>query len=103
MSRSYKHTPICSDRDDGAKWWKNQANRKVRRYKGELPKGKFYRKIYNSWEIHDYVSYMNKEQARAWYHRRNNEAHWYDWSLIEDYPTFEDYIDKLWAFQYYRK
>lgn len=33
-------------------YWKNQSNRKVRRYKGELPKGNSYRKLFEyAWTI----------------------------------------------------
>ena len=103
MSRSYKHHPFCTDRHHGAKWWKNQANRRVRHYKGELPNGKAYKKVYESWEIRDYNWYMSKEAARDWYHRRNTEMRWGKWVIEDDYPTFEDYINKVWAFQYYRK
>ena len=46
MSRSYKHSPIFTDRPHGAKYWKRQANHKVRRT-FEVPKGKGYRKVYN--------------------------------------------------------
>ena len=57
MSRSYKHSPVYTDRKCGAKWWKRQANRKVRNHKDVL-NNKSYRKIYNPWEIHDYIIYL---------------------------------------------
>ena len=100
MSRSYKHHPFCTDRKDGAKWWKNQANRKVR-HTMEIPNGKAYRKVYNSWNIHDYIWYESRYGAAAWYNRHVTHglySWWYD-----KYPTFEDYINKSWAHDFYRK
>lgn len=54
MSRSYKKTPIVKDHDSG-KGGKKWANRKVRNYKREIANGKSYRKIFNSWDIHDSI------------------------------------------------
>lgn len=54
MSRSYKHEPVCGGRD---KFYKKQANRKVRRNKMDLKLSKGgYRKVYDSWVIRDYFS-----------------------------------------------
>lgn len=55
MSRSYKKTPIVKDGHSG-KFGKKVANRKVRHYKGTIASGKSYRKIYESWDIHDFVN-----------------------------------------------
>ena len=63
MSRSYKHSPIYTDRTHGAKYWKRCANKKVRRYKDKLDNGKMYRRIYESWEIHDYFTRWSKQEA----------------------------------------
>ncbi|WCK57636.1 hypothetical protein PP175_26620 (plasmid) [Aneurinibacillus sp. Ricciae_BoGa-3] len=60
MSRSYKKQPIIKDHDSG-KAGKNFANRKVRRYKQALPNGKAYRKIYETYDVHDYVSRYSYE------------------------------------------
>lgn len=65
MSRSYKKTPIVKDHESG-RWGKKQANRKVRRYKHAIPNGKWYRKIYNPWDIHDSVSYFSRQQDLAY-------------------------------------
>lgn len=54
MSRSYKKNPVFTDYQSG-KLGKKCANKKVRQYKGDIPKGNAYRKIYNSYEIHDYI------------------------------------------------
>ena len=58
MSRSYKRAimKICPE---SGKEGKKAANRKVRRTKNLLPpKGNHYRKLYSSYEIHDWVSDM---------------------------------------------
>lgn len=53
MSRSYKKNTFCKKAE---KHEKNLANRKVRRHKDHLPQGKQYRKIYNSYDICEYIS-----------------------------------------------
>lgn len=52
MSRSYRKVPIHTDSDNGHKWAKNQANRKVRHTKIV---GQFgdYKKLYEQWRIVD--------------------------------------------------
>lgn len=52
MARSRKKVPGWCDRNP---WAKRQANRKVRRYKGELPqKGNIHQKLYDPWNICDW-------------------------------------------------
>ncbi|MEK4996875.1 MULTISPECIES: hypothetical protein [Paenibacillus] len=64
MSRSVKKQPVCSDQQkDGSSWAKKQANKAVRRYPRDIPKGKWYQKLYNSWNICDYSFYQTKQQA----------------------------------------
>ncbi|GGG14815.1 hypothetical protein GCM10010912_69040 [Paenibacillus albidus] len=64
MSRSVKRQPVFSDQQKhGASWAKMQAAKAVRRYPGEIPRGKWYRKLYCSWNICDYSFYTTKEQA----------------------------------------
>ena len=105
MSRSYKHTPMYTDRTHGAKWWKRQANRKVRHYKKELDNGRMYKKIYESWEIHDWVSYCPEKNALAYYNKSIAEfgTRYFYYDIREDYPTFEIYRDKYWKKYHYRK
>jgi hypothetical protein len=55
MSRSYKKTPVVKDGRSG-KSGKKFANHKVRNYKGIIPNGKSYRKIFQTWDIHDCIS-----------------------------------------------
>lgn len=64
MSRSYKHTPVCTDSwglSGVKKYWKRIANRKVRRTKEIGRKSKNYKKVYESWNLCDYRFYMEKE------------------------------------------
>lgn len=55
MSRSYrKHLILKGSGSKYVTFAKNQANRRIRRMKGEIPDGNSYRKIYDSWNICDY-------------------------------------------------
>lgn len=103
MSRSYKKSPVWTDRKHGAKWWKRQANRKVR-YNKDTVQGKNYRKMYCSWNIHDWISRESRADAIAWYHRTTHEERPYykDW-VLEKWPTLDDYLNKCWAHDHYRK
>lgn len=55
MSRSFKKTPICKDNDRGRKFAKRQANKQVRSTPF-VANGGEYRKVFNPWDIYDYVS-----------------------------------------------
>jgi hypothetical protein len=50
MSRSYKKNPGFYDRNP---FMKSKANEKVRHYK-DLPDGNSYKKVSDSWSIHDH-------------------------------------------------
>jgi len=52
MARSFKHTPGWCDRNPKAK---KLANRRVRRYKGNLSDGCEYRKLSEPYDICDYT------------------------------------------------
>lgn len=51
MSRSYKKTPGFKDRNP---WFKNYANRRIRRTSREFANGGSYKKHTCSWEICEY-------------------------------------------------
>jgi hypothetical protein len=51
MSRSYKKVPGHYDRSP---YHKRQANVKVRRFKDDPQDGGWYKKLYESWNIHDF-------------------------------------------------
>lgn len=95
MSRSYKKNPICSDRPNGAKYWKRLANKKVRKQNIRFSKGKKYKKVFNSWEIHDYISRWSKYQALKDLYRYKY--------LKEDYESEEEFLNKFWKKYYKRK
>ena len=64
MSRSYKKSPVCTDHTSPrTRWAKRQAAKAVRRYDEIIENGKFYRKIFCSWNICDYRFYQTKEKA----------------------------------------
>lgn len=54
MSRSYKHTPSCNVvKPDGS--FKRFFNRRLRRsHMLDLPQGNAYRKLNETWKIHDW-------------------------------------------------
>lgn len=94
MLRSYKKNPICSDRSNGAKFWKKVGNKKVRKSDDFFLKGNKYKKIYNSWEIHDYILRWTKEQAIKSY-RKGYYSH--------RYKSEKEFLDKCWEKYYKRK
>lgn len=59
MSRSTKKHGFCKDggkHGKGVKFAKTRANKKVRRSPDEMPtKGKHFRKLFETYNIHDYV------------------------------------------------
>jgi len=60
MSRSVKKSGWCKDgarrSSSGPHFAKKKANKAVRRFGDDIPtKSKFFRKITNSWDIHDVV------------------------------------------------
>ena len=57
MSKSRRRTPIVKDHNSG-KFGKRQANKKVRREKDFSKNGKAYKKLFNTWNIHDFCNYF---------------------------------------------
>ncbi len=63
MSRSYKKTPIIKGAGSGP-YGKRCANRKVRRTQTILLQNKrAYKKLYESWDINDYISRWTRKDA----------------------------------------
>lgn len=102
MSRSYKKNPIIKDSNG---FGKKQANKRVRRFKGVIPNGKAYRKLYNPWDISDWAFYRTwndywKEQLAEWklrdlpYNTWSNKPRGY----CADY-CFDKQPDTHWAKQ----
>ena len=77
MSRSYKRSPICKDKN--FKKGKRLASRAVRRT-SDVPKGKQFRKVYCGWNISDWrsrgQSYTVEQFRRAWFDPDGNDLDW---------------------------
>lgn len=102
MSRSYKKNPIYTDRPHGAKYWKRQANRRVRHYRGTLANKK-YRRLYCSWDIHDWISRWDKREAIEDYRTSVYFYQGVPHVVWDDYKTEQEFLDKEWAKYYKRK
>jgi len=76
MSRSYKHTPVNKDGNRSKKWGKNQANRRVRRYKYGLSNGMSYKNLYDRWDICDCRWYGTLADKFYWENRWVNIWKW---------------------------
>ena len=53
MSRSYKKHPVCKEPNRQKRYWKQAANRRIRRRQDVL-NHRSYRKAFCSWMINDY-------------------------------------------------
>ena len=107
MSRSYKKTPVVTDRQrpGTAKYFKRRANKKVRRYGRDIANGKSYRKVMESWEIRDYVGRWSKEHALHDYHNsvRYNWMTGTYYNVYSEYKDEKHFLDKYWKKGHYRK
>lgn len=106
MSRSYRHTPIVKDGGISSKKNKQRANRYVRRCLNrnldlEL-QGCSYKKVYNTWEINDYVSRYTVKQAIQEYSERCSRISYLDTWFIEKYPTLNDYLNEYYKWYFYK-
>jgi len=64
MSRSVKKTPVCTDHETPrTRQYKRYANKSVRRCLDRIPNGKWYRKLFNSWNIRDYRIFKTKNET----------------------------------------
>ena len=68
MSRSYKKVGHCKC-ERSCKKGKQSANKRLRRkdINFEIPNGKAYKKLNESWDICDYKSIETWEQYKAWW------------------------------------
>lgn len=70
MSRSFKRTPIMKMCPVHGRIGKQFANRRVRRHKKEIPSGCAYKRLYEQYDIHDWISYCPLNDylcPRYWY------------------------------------
>ena len=89
MSRSYKKHPYSTDGSAGTtKKSKRRANKKVRSTQN-IPDGGTYKKVYCSWNIHDYVNRWTWAEAKAAYEAEENSY------LIRRYPTLKEFY-RFW-------
>ena len=98
MSRSYKKHPYCTDGSPKTtKERKQLANKRVRRCKKDMDKkGKKYKQLYESYDIHDYINRWTWEKAKEEY---ENDIYSY-WK--ERYPTLKEFY-RFWSKYYKRK
>lgn len=63
VSRSYKRTPVSKEGygSKKLKFWKRLSNKKIRRTK-DVPNNKEFKKIFESWMIHDFSFYYDESQ-----------------------------------------
>lgn len=99
MSRSRKKNPITKDGNSQKRNKKRIAEKQVRNYLKQHPEetlqGKSYRKVWESWEIADYVSRYTREEAiKDW-----NEGHNYLHKKFNSLEDWLEYYDKC----YYHK
>lgn len=60
MSNSFKRNPYYKySSPKFRRFAKKEANKSVRRYKGFIPNGKTFRKIYNPYAIYDIITYCD--------------------------------------------
>lgn len=99
MSRSYKKNPIYIDgRTPTPKRNKRQANKRIRHSKIILPNGNAYKKVFETYDIHDYISRWTWEDAKFEYF--HPDMYGIVWQ--EDYPTLKDFY-KYWRKYYFSK
>lgn len=99
MSRSYKRHPVCTDGSPNTtQEMKKFANKKVRNTDfDELPlKGKGYKKVFETYDIHDQKDRMTREEWIEAYYRTGK---WY--SPAEKY-TLEEWLNE-WDKDFKRK
>lgn len=73
MSDSKKKHPGFVDRNPFAK---NQANRRIRRYKGEVGNGGWYKRFYSQYDICDWSNlYWSKDKIQKY------EKYWDPWII----------------------
>ncbi|HAH17786.1 MAG TPA: hypothetical protein DCL29_02025 [Eubacterium sp.] len=84
MSRSYKKHPRVKDKNN--KGMKKYANKKVRHTK-DIPNGKAYKKVFESWDICDYCWIWTWKEAIDAY----NQAPADSW-IRKHFETLEKYL-----------
>lgn len=95
MSRSYKKHPWYTDGKNGQVKSKRFANKAVRNYKGKISNGSFYKRIFCSYEIHDYISRWSWNEAKQDYEKNA-------WGIYDNFLTLKDFY-RYWIKHYRSK
>ena len=62
MSRSFRHTPILKDNGRHKRFYKQQANKKVR--KSDCSNGNFFKKVFDSWTVCDWKFWITNKDKK---------------------------------------
>ncbi|WP_337103770.1 hypothetical protein [Paenibacillus sp. YIM B09110] len=74
MGKSVNKIPVCNDMSSpNSSWAKRQASKAVRRYALDCGQGKWYRKVYCSYNICDYRIHQTLSKA---IHEWETDRHW---------------------------
>ena len=77
MSKSIKKNPIISDYSrSSTRFHKGMASRAVRRYKGIISDGSSFKKVYPTWNIHDYIWWGSVSDEHIKHPDRNPEDYY---------------------------
>jgi hypothetical protein len=57
MSRSYKKHPVVIVVGGNGRTGKRLANKRLRRYRGHVPRGSWWKRLYESWDIVDWKTW----------------------------------------------
>lgn len=95
MSRSFKHNPVYTDGKNGQVISKRFANKAVRNYKHKIAKGKAYKHLFCSYEIHDFtIRYTWQEAKQEYENNLNSYARQRYSSLKELYKHWSKYYKR---------
>lgn len=107
LSRSYKRSSVSTDGSPHTtKEMKRYANSKVRKTNGVF-NGNSYKKLFCSYDIHDYISRWSKQDAiQKWFEEEAdilNGIISFKYSYHDKYKTLKNYLNRGWAKWYKRK
>lgn len=86
MSRSFKHNPVYTDGSPRTtKEKKRIANSRVRNTE-DIPSGGAYKKVFPSWDIHDFANRWTWAEAKRFYEGLTDDDF-----LKKHYPTLKTF------------
>ena len=90
MSRSYRKNPILKDRygSKALRFFKRQSNKKIRRTE-DVPKHKEFKKVYTSWNIHDYISRYSEQEFLETWESETSKPKYLQW-MHRQFKTYEE-------------